>query len=355
MERVLIIEPGANGHRLMYVREIAERAISTGRRPVWVTTEVAWQSQERRVFLNSLGEELDVEVVSDLRLRAVERLARRVGAVRTVLPDGDRWLPKVVGHFGWRGPGDLRILVMRPDAQPTPHWWDGRFRHRAKRSLMAAAGAFPSIRVFELRSPFWNGEDRFEVARDPVSISPNLPSRQEVLRRFDLDAHTAWFAIFGVIGFRKNVRAVVEALCSAAPEETGLLLAGRIDPEVLRDAAPMLERFKGLGGTVRVINRLLSEEELDGAVSAVDCLMIVQDTEAPSGLLGKAVCLGTRSIVAGAHSLAADCEQLAGSALTCGTEVGEIAGGVRLALSMRQTAGAVRRAMPNSFGRTLIG
>ncbi len=128
-------------------------------------------------------------------------------------------------------------------------------------------------------------------------------------REWDLDDSRYWFGIIGAIDERKNVSLVMAAAQGLPPGQVGLLVAGRFS-DATRES--LREFGAELPGGVRLVDRVLTDEELDAAVAAVDCVVLAHSNEGPSGLFGKAVRAGTRILGAGAQSLRRDCEERPG-------------------------------------------
>ena len=135
--------------------------------------------------------------------------------------------------------------------------------------------------------------------------------------------------------------------------EAGLLIAGKIDPVLRPEIESAAAASVDSGRPVVIIDRILSDVELDAAVAAVNCLMLAHSNEGPSGLLGKAACGGTRVIAAGAKSLKSDIEEL--PELGDWTELNEESLGAAMQASLPLRRGqAVLRSDVNSFVRVML-
>ena len=79
----------------------------------------------------------------------------------------------------------------------------------------------------------------------------------------------------------------------------------------------LLAPLRAGGITVRLVDRVLTDIELDSAVVAADCLVLAHSNEGPSGLVGKAAAAGTRVLAAGAASLKTAAAALPDTATWC--------------------------------------
>jgi hypothetical protein len=71
--------------------------------------------------------------------------------------------------------------------------------------------------------------------------------------------------------------------------------------------------MESLGQRVLIIDRVLSESELNSLTSQADCLVLAHSNEGPSGLLLRGVEAGSRIVCAGAESLRRDAQRMKGA------------------------------------------
>jgi hypothetical protein len=86
----------------------------------------------------------------------------------------------------------------------------------------------------------------------------------------------------------------------------GLLVAGMVDSEVLAQLEADNDDLKRAGHKIVIVNRLLTDAEIDCAVAASDVVVVAHSNEGPSGLLLKSKAIGTTVFAAGALSLRQD-------------------------------------------------
>jgi glycosyltransferase involved in cell wall biosynthesis len=123
-----------------------------------------------------------------------------------------------------------------------------------------------------------------------------------------------WFGVVGKIGQRKNLPIVAAAVAALDRANVALVVAGQIDEGILQEATPHLDRIREAGGRVEIIDRLLTESEMDQMIMELDCVVLAHSNDGPSGILGKAVAAGTRIVAAGASTLRADCRHIGAGA-----------------------------------------
>lgn len=312
-ERVLIVEQNSTGHRLFYARLLVEAALGRG---ASVSLLLGPDSDEtaEAIHLAALPTEVRVLREDVLTLEQIESLSQVEAVTRTVVPDGDRFALRLAKRRGWHGAGRVTVLVMRERAQPRGAGISSRTVASLRSSLRTLAfkrvAAMPAVDLRVLKSAGWTGKARFVPAIDPIRIMAGAGDGSRFRTRHGLGDDRYWFAVLGAISGRKNLDLVLDGL-RGVTAPYGLLVAGRIDEDVAESVKDRLRELEQ-DGTAVVIDRLLTDEELDAAVTAVDCVVLAHSNEGPSGLLGKAGAIGTRVVAAGADSLRRDLEALPG-------------------------------------------
>jgi glycosyltransferase involved in cell wall biosynthesis len=303
--RTVIFEPDHRGHRFYYVRLLANALLEDGRRPILVTSPDAMKSPQAAEFLAGLPEQFEVQESRAHTTGQVSSWARGIGADQIIVPDGDRHLIRTLFRVGRRLPR-VTLLVMREPVCGTRRLSSAAARQWGKLASMHALRLRSSARVAVLKSSVWRGRSPFAVAQDPVTLAASAEDVVRARSAFDLDPARRWFAVVGAITERKNLPLISEAFSHAADENVGLFIGGVVDPAEMRRAHSYLAEAERQGGRVTVIDRMLSDVELDAAIGAVDCVILAHSNEGPSGIFGKAVMTGTRLIASGAVSLRED-------------------------------------------------
>lgn len=330
--KVLLVEGNVSGHRLSYVKLLTAEAISRGHSVHLATSPGASSTQEFTAHLGDCVKEITVSEHSDLGIRAIEQLSIQLGASRTVISDGDAFALALARGGRWRGRSRLSLLIMRESAQPDKYPLRGLAKQLAKRAVILRVRNIPRVDLAVLKSATWSGRSRTKVALDPVEIQCTETDVIGIRESWNLDNTRYWFAVLGAITERKNVPLLLQCLSALPPGRCGLLIAGRIDPVIRDIIQSTTEALSTLETPVVVVDRILSDRELDAAVTAADCLLLAHSNEGPSGLLGKAASAGTRLIAAGANSLRKDIQTLGPAAEWTKLSTQEISKAMRRAI-----------------------
>ncbi|GAB14340.1 hypothetical protein ARGLB_064_01020 [Arthrobacter globiformis NBRC 12137] len=311
---VLLAEPRFSGHRLAYVRVLAEEALRRDQLVHVALPSDAVDSAEFRVHLSDLLGRVSFIEIANFGLNALEETSKRVNASRTVVTDGDGLALELAKRGSWRGAGRLSVLIMRESVQhPGPRilrW----LKNGAKKAIVGRAAFLPGVDLAVLKSATWSGKSALRVAVDPVQLSCSSADVEAIRMDWGLDSSKYWFAVLGAITPRKNVPLLADSISRISRMNVGLVIAGKIEPSIRQEVDAAVQEAEGAGVNVVVVDRTLSDRELDAAVTVADCLLLAHSNEGPSGLLGKAACAGTRVLAAGARSLRVDTEGLAGLA-----------------------------------------
>ncbi|TAK70420.1 MAG: glycosyltransferase family 1 protein [Actinomycetota bacterium] len=331
MDRTVVVyEPSPAGHRLMYAGLVVDRILADGDRPVLATTRAAIDSAAFDEFLGRSADRLRLMVTDEPVGQCVALLNSIVDAVTPdlmVVPDGDRVAVALAMRGGWHRRADLTLLIMRPG--PAGHGPASWLRNVLKRTLLLSLRrSSPRCRVLRLAPGTAPAVDDFAV-RDPITYRATATQIDELRKEWGLDSDRYWYAVVGAIGPRKNVPLILAALADQ-PAGIGLLLAGRVEPGIVPADRAAATTFERDGGKLVVVDRFLSDAEVDAAVGAVDCVVLAHSNDGSSGLLGKAAAGGTTVVAAGASVLIAAVESL-GLGATSGLTVRGLAAALRSA------------------------
>lgn len=301
----MIVEGNPDGHRLYYVSILLETAIESGSCVTVTTSEQALASAEWSAHLGAVNEGVRVALLEDFGLESVRALADERRVDHVVIPDGDSFVYQLAKGKRWSSRSTVTALAMREKGQPSAIPGMRQLMTLAKHAIFLSANFRPKVEVRILKSGPWRGLSMLPVSRDPVMLKNaaserlQLPSGEKFL-----------FGIVGNVGHRKNLPLVAAAISSMNRPDVGLVVAGQVDAGVLELAAPYMDRIGANGGVVKVIDRLLSDAEMDQLITDLDCVVLAHSNDGPSGILGKAAAAGTRIVAAGATSLRADCRSI---------------------------------------------
>lgn len=307
----VIFEPSPYGHRLAYVREMVLGLREAGVRPLWVTSRLALESEEYRIFLADLSGGLESRAV-DLPPLPVDRQGFRAMAARIVeLPELDPfdfvYLPSGEGiaqYLGmmsrWPGQSRVRQLLARSEILLL----GGQFGYPAKlrrrvRNRISAWSIRPHLwgAVFHL-DPFQFGYlsrragSSWQLMPDPVGLPETERDRSTARAALGLATDGKLLAATGWLERSKGIDRLMEAFALAVPRlppGTRLMLAGRFRDGLAEEAR---ERYPQLLQSGQLILRdgLLGETELELVLQACDlvCLPYLRALQS-SGIFLKAV------------------------------------------------------------------
>lgn len=302
----VIVSQGYQGHRLMYVRLLADAAITRGRRPLLVLDHAAPDSAEFATHLGGLDRSARVITFDGHRSNELWRvLQNEEWDLPIVFPEGDAWLRPLLTSRPL--PGKATVLVMRPESQSAGLLMRAA-QNAAKRVLRQAVRVLRGHAVFTLTGAMRTSLGRYEVP-DPgtMSASPSDGARaRDSWNRGFSAAPAFWIGVIGGIGPRKNLDVVAEAV-SSLTVNIGLVIAGQAEVEesiIEQWLAPAAEH----GAPIVRLAGTLGEHDFDSIIRGLDCVVVAHSNEGPSGILAKAVMAHTVVVAAGAQSLKRDAE-----------------------------------------------
>lgn len=353
MAPYVLVEGDHKGHRLAYVAHVISELTRDDLPVVLVTSPSAMASREAQVHLGSLGVQDRTLLVSPWTTWQWIRVVRRQRPRRVIIPDSDRKLPAAI-LLRLSTTSHLSLLVMRA-SHSAQDSLTSSVKHLFKRCLIGALRHLPRTRVFELASS--TAAPTSTALPDPVTLHPVSFDRQAARAALGLDDSVTWFGVLGRLSARKNIDLLCAALQQvASPTRIGLLLAGTADSADFD--AHLTSLLPGLirsGVPVHWMNRVLSDEELDTAVVACDCVVLAHSNEGPSGILGKALAADTRALCAGATALADDAARRPDAVTWVPLRAQDLAQAMASIASTEPSLIPVTMPTPRSFARALAG
>lgn len=303
---ILIVEPNPTGHRLYYVKLVAQVALDLGCRVALLTRDSSPLAPEWNLHLKTVTEMVDCIFGAAFRARDISEVANRGGFDHVVVPDGDRIAIDVGVSGKWGSTATLTTLIMRSQDQPSVVAGIPSLKGWAKKVIIHRARRVPRVKLCYLKSALWSGESTLNIVRDPITLI--RPTDDEFVESATtLDKEKFWFGVVGAITDRKNVPLVARSLAALNRPDVGLLIAGRLAESVRADLRSLQEDCLQQQLSVRVVDRLLSDREIDRFICELDCVVLAHSNEGSSGIFGKAAAAGTRVVAAGALSLKRDC------------------------------------------------
>lgn len=354
-----IVEPNASGHRLYYVKVLADAVMACGRgRVEWITSAQAATSSQAQVQLNALvsSGRLGVRVLEPWPDRSAVLGEVTTNEPRDVvcLPDGDTWLPSVASAVARRKLGartnTITVLCLRPPARGAYGTGGARrLHHVAKTGLLTAirvlartAGA--RISVLGLVDAFGCATTRLAAGVRPVRdpITPRLPATRAAARAtHGIPEDEFVVGLLGAVNARKNPGIVARGCAAVFADRPGrLLVMGKIAPEARAalNAAGLPQH------QLDVQDRYVDEVELTTASAVCDVLALVYDNaQSASGIAALAAQTGTAVLVPVGTTLEA---VAVGEGFGVATRPDELsiarALGIVIAESLRLSEGAAR-------------
>lgn len=353
---VHIVEANGSGHRLYYVRLLAEHALNRNYRVVLQLRDTSLASPEFRTHIEHLSEHVAIVPATSFTLDEIAQRAGTLDATVTVIPDGDGYVYAVARGQRWKGSGRLSLLAMRERSEPRRTRLQTGVASALKRAAFWLARRAPRVTVHVLASAAMRSKSASRVA-DPVTFAVSHAEAAALRQEWSIDPTIFVFAIVGAIDDRKNVPLVLGALADAATQAGDqpavLLLAGRLAPNV-REAIANCADLLPEGVDLVIVDEVLDDRRFDGAVALADCIVLAHSNDGPSGVLGKAAAAGTRVLAAGSATLRRDCEAIGNGAHW--TELDRLALAEGFA-EIRRRARPEPRSMPTAdqFAATLMG
>lgn len=336
MPVTLILEPDPGGHRFQYVRHVVELASKDGD-VLLLTSRGAQQLPEFENYLAgmpvSVHERFDSIYPPTAEMaEAIAEIAREQDLLQALVMDADQSLKRwwQVAAQAFRGLSPRPRVVFLLTRYPATLTLTDRlgWAHRvAKGGLSVLAMSTRTLsRVVTLA-----GRDDTSAGalvkrvRDPAICGAHSRERQLLRTSLGLPHERRLVGIFGAISDRKNVPLVTEAVL-ASGDDADLVLAGGIEPDV---AAWLAQQPAATHARIIQRNGFLSNDELDQLVAASDVVMIAQNNNGPSGIMGKA--------------LAAEVPVLSAGSVVRARELAVTGGGVSTELTAAAVAQGIRR------------
>lgn len=309
MATIGIYAPNAAGHRLKYVQYLITHIHSESNEIILLTTSDAIQSRNFEVHLSSLRHCFREYIVDSLDAAKIPLYAHALNTDLMVNPDGDSMVWKELWRRGWKGPGKLSVLVMRPTGQSKRN----TFRiiaTLAKKALMVLTNMHRDTNVFELKSSLWDHRTDLRGVPDPITFDPDQVSLRAVLAPDVLDPARQWIGVVGALTPRKNIELILNSIARVEHREIGVLLAGQVDPPIKPKLDAGVTQLRKKQIPVIMLDELLTDGQFDAAINSLHCVVLAHSNEGPSGIMGKAVEAGTYVVAAGAQSLRVDCGRI---------------------------------------------
>lgn len=306
---VLIFELDHSGHRLHYVRMIADAHLERRNDVVVVLSESAVVSDEFGVYLSDIESLIEVIKVRDLRRRSsfltgCEKLMKLAAVIkehkptRVYVPYGDGLL-QVASFFGYQSWPIIRhvpheIVIMRGNyAYPS----EGSFVSRTKMKLNEWLIGYSRWDWVHFLDPLvyeYLKEKKYPVMRRasllPEPLEPvSLPvDRGALCLELKLNPELRYIVTAGVHDLRKGTDLLIQAFVDGGfPDDVRLLVAGKLNADIIRT----IDELKG-GSTDRIIvwDRYLKKDEFLNVLDVADVVATpYRKHQGSSGIISRAI------------------------------------------------------------------
>lgn len=335
---LLIAESNPSGHRLGYVKIIADHGRKAGYTVRVLLGHACIGHPNLSIHLPGYAE-VTTFGGQVLSLNDIERASRAFESDLVIIPDADALIVRIVTRGGWWGTGKLRLLVMR-----APRYELSKPRRAIKSAAIAAARCSRRTQVLILISSVDPHPKRWDV-RDPahLTVLPASPRKASTMR----------VLMVGAITPRKNPAVVMESVSRLTDLDVEFVLAGTVDARCEEVIAAGAARLAAAGVRFEQDRGPLTDLQFDRYISSAAVVVVAHSNNGPSGILAKAALAGVPVVAAGAPSLRADCDVLGDRAEWAELNADSISGALRRAV-LRGPADAYPAATVEEFGERLV-
>lgn len=300
-----VLEPDADGHRLMYVARVAREAGQNGVPLRLLLSRRDRDKPELTQFISPLfsadmSPAPTLVLVEDTSTQPdiVPFLAAVLDNERVIVPDADRYL-RTLARRGL--PHGSVLLLMRAK----PPGSRGTGIAMMKFLLVAWLRLRYGTLIYRL-SATAEGRDAHMLLRwlpfvvDPDPVIPGQLDEQTVLSGMP-DLPERFVLVAGRLDARKSIPELLEWAEATRHRSTSLVLAGRLDPR-------LATRVRHSSSVV-VIDRFMSEDELVTLYRRCTAVACLYENEGPAGAVAFARSVGRPVIVWGSRQAAAQAEE----------------------------------------------
>jgi len=293
---IIIWEPNPSGHRLSYVRYLAQWLNEMGFAHVIGTTEAAvnstqWEKQGLNNYPHFVTSNLDTIEVD---------LPPGFAFAKFIIPDCDNKLIELLRNYSKLRRHEFTLLVMRP--RPIAGRF-GRTKYYLKiLSLGLIKFKYRNTHIFALSSigmklPKPMTFLGISELQDPCEWSPGLTRRQLGLDENHDQANI--FLVAGELSSRKYLPEILTAWISGVAEQNLLVLAGtlsqNLDENLIQDARKI--------ANIHFVEGYIGNTEFDSWIDEANYVFVLHKNAGSSGVAIKAAFGGTTILVGGDTSI----------------------------------------------------
>lgn len=315
--KTMVFEPDPSGHRLYFVRLIAEALVSLGHDVLLVTSRRAPSTVTWREYVEPIASSVAVVTVdlpvdpSPVRFaieqsRCLTECVSRLTPDHVYLPYGDglSQIAALSPSLRWalhRRATTVEALILRARFAYPADGIKGRTT-RAASALSVKHSPWTLVHYLDplaVESAYWlNATTRgLCLMPEPVEQLEPVP-REDARSALGLKRDGHWIVLAGGIDERKGASSLLKAFRQASlPGNTRLALAGKVNAE-LRQTIWRDHRSELANGSLVIRDRFLSSKEFWLALCAADLIALPYPSHiGSSGILARAAYLG-RPVIA---------------------------------------------------------
>lgn len=339
-DHYVIVQSNLTGHRLEYIRHVVIELLSRSQNfTIWIESE---PSTEDLSNLTQLSKTIRL-VTGNFNPRLLLGNHKSY-QLKVLFLDGDRAIRYVLRWPMFFLKTQSTFLLLRL-SRPTSFL---RVRELAAFLTKGTLAVFVNVltRSTVKRLVFLRSERGrfFRQVRDPL---PSLVQDGSGVKN-SRDGSVIRVGIVGTLDPRKNIKLASKAI-SLLGKPYILRLAGFAGEGYRRELEEMATRNSSLSLNIRS----LSEADFISEIQSLDCFLVLQNTNAPSGTLLRALSLGTPCVVGGAPILRKSTAQYSGLVASASLTVESVVKAIKVAVTFERIP-ALDLPSPSNFAEDLL-
>jgi glycosyltransferase involved in cell wall biosynthesis len=286
---IVLFQTNLHGHRAEYVdHAIAWAEKNNVEVTVWIRDSDLKLARTRFEGSNSV---VDVQVGS-LDFPHLNHLKTTGKTPKLVFLDGDRELVPFLTSFRAASKFKTTFLLMRMNF-PSGNSVRDLIAFLSKFSLALAFNLFSKVTIKRLVFLRKSQISVFGQVRDPLPRHAKLS-----LEREPSIEKAMQIGIVGTIDERKSIELAIESVSSIGPS-VHLNLVGQVTDSYKDKLCELVSE----NGSVTLTDKYLTDDELVKAIGRLDCFLVLQKVNAPSGTILRALDSGIPVVVGGSRVL----------------------------------------------------
>jgi glycosyltransferase involved in cell wall biosynthesis len=231
-------------------------------------------------------------MVGPLDLTYLNSISNSTDKVRLIFLDGDRNLFYGIKNFKKIANFQASFLLMRLNF-PTTHSVREHFAFLVKFTLALILKFSRKVEVKRLVFLRKSRISMFGQVRDP------LPNQSDFMPMYgDQNRSVKQIGIVGTIDERKSIDLAIQSVA-----ELGMGAHLTLTGQVTKNYRERLAELVTASQNVTLVDKYLSENEITSEIRKLDCFLVLQKVNAPSGTLLRALDCGVPIVVGGAKIL----------------------------------------------------